>query len=77
MPAMETSARLKNLSRQTIKEAPEYTNDSLVTRDYEIGLHGHYNRKGYWIDDLVNSFLFYSPPMRFAGTSAGTCRKLV
>jgi hypothetical protein len=44
-----------NLSRQTIKESPEYTDESLVTRDYEIGLHGHYNRKGYWVDELVNS----------------------
>jgi uncharacterized protein YrrD len=44
-----------NLSRQTIKESPEYTDESLVTRDYEIGLHGHYSRKGYWIDELVNS----------------------
>ncbi len=44
-----------NLSRQTIKESPEYTDESLVTRDYEIGLHGHYQRKGYWIDDMVNS----------------------
>ena len=44
-----------NLSRQTIKESPEYTDDALVTRDYEISLHGHYNRKGYWVDELVNS----------------------
>ncbi len=44
-----------NLSRQTIKESPEYTDESLVTRDYEIGLHGHYDRKGYWVDELVNS----------------------
>jgi len=44
-----------NLSRQTIKESPEYTDESLVTRDYEIGLHGHYNRKGYWLDELVKS----------------------
>ena len=44
-----------NLSRQAIKESPEYTEESLVTRDYEIGLHGHYNRKGYWVDELVNS----------------------
>jgi uncharacterized protein YrrD len=42
-----------NLSRETIKESPEYTNESLPTRDYEIGLHGHYNRKGYWADELV------------------------
>ena len=44
-----------NLSRQTIKESPEYTDESLVTRDYEISLHGHYNRKGYWVEELVNS----------------------
>ena len=44
-----------NLSRQTIKESPEYTDESLVTREYEIGLHGHYDRKGYWVDELVNS----------------------
>jgi len=40
-----------NLSRETIKQSPEYTEESLLTRDYEIGLHGHYNRKGYWIDE--------------------------
>jgi hypothetical protein len=44
-----------NLSREAIKLSPEYTDDSLLTRDYEIGLHGHYNRKGYWVDELVNS----------------------
>jgi sporulation protein YlmC with PRC-barrel domain len=42
-----------NLSRQTIKESPEYSQESLMTRDYEIELHGHYNRKGYWIDELA------------------------
>jgi len=42
-----------NLSRETIKESPEYTEESLLTRDYEIGLHRHYNRKGYWIDELA------------------------
>jgi uncharacterized protein YrrD len=44
-----------NLSREAIKQSPEYTDESLLTRDYEIGLHGHYNRKGYWVDELVNS----------------------
>jgi hypothetical protein len=39
-----------NLSRETIKQSPEYTDESLITRDYEIGLHRHYNREGYWID---------------------------
>jgi hypothetical protein len=49
------SSVFANLSRQTIKESPEYTEESLLTRDCEIGLHGHYNRKGYWIDEPVNS----------------------
>ena len=40
------------LSRETIKDAPEYTDESLLTRDYETGLHGHYNREGYWVDEL-------------------------
>ena len=40
-----------NLSRETIKQSPEYTEESLLTRDYESGLHQHYNRKGYWVDE--------------------------
>jgi uncharacterized protein YrrD len=43
-----------NLDRETIKQSPEYTEASLITRNYEISLHGHYNRKGYWVDELVN-----------------------
>ena len=33
-----------NLSRETIKHSPEYMEESLLTRDYETGLHLHYNR---------------------------------
>ena len=40
------------LSQKT-KDSPEYTEESLLTRDYEMGLHRHYNRKGYWIDELA------------------------
>ena len=40
-----------NLPRETIKQSPEYTEESLLTRDYETGLHRHYNRRGYWIDE--------------------------
>ena len=40
-----------NLPRETIKQAPEYTEDSLLTREYEAGLHRHYNRRGYWVDE--------------------------
>jgi hypothetical protein len=42
-----------NLSREVIKRSPLYTEESLLTRDYEIGLHQHYNRQGYWVDELV------------------------
>ena len=42
-----------NLDRETIKQSPEYTEESRLNRDYEIGLHRHYNRKGYWIDELA------------------------
>ena len=42
-----------NLSHETIKQSPEYTEESLLTRDYEIKLHGHYQRPGYWDDEPV------------------------
>jgi hypothetical protein len=39
-----------NLSSDSIKQSPEYTEESLLTRDYETALHQHYNRRGYWFD---------------------------
>lgn len=42
-----------NLSRETIKQSPEYMEESRLTRDYEIGLHQHYNRRGYWNNELA------------------------
>jgi len=39
-----------NLTREIIKLAPEYTEESLPARDYEAGLHQHYKRQGYWND---------------------------
>ena len=41
------------LTRETIKAAPEYTDESSLTRDYETGLYGHYNREGYWVEELA------------------------
>ncbi len=41
------------LSREAIKQAPEYMPDTLLDRDYEDRLHGHYGRKTYWADELV------------------------
>jgi uncharacterized protein YrrD len=43
-----------NLSREDIKQSPEYTDESLLTRDYETKLHRHYNLQGYWAADSVN-----------------------
>jgi hypothetical protein len=40
-----------SLSRENIKLAPEYTEQSLLTRDYEVRLHRHYKRQGYWADE--------------------------
>jgi len=42
-----------NLLRETIKQSPEYTEESLLTQDYETGLYRHYNRQGYWADELA------------------------
>lgn len=42
-----------NLSRESIKQAPEYTEKSLLNRDYESELHRHYNRQGYWSDETI------------------------
>lgn len=48
----EKSKVFVNLTRETIEQSPEYTEGSLITRDYEAALHQHYNRQGYWVDEL-------------------------
>ena len=40
-----------NLRRDTIQKAPEYAEESPLSRDYENGLYRHYDRQGYWVDD--------------------------
>jgi sporulation protein YlmC with PRC-barrel domain len=40
-----------NLTSDAIKQSPEYTEESLLTRDYETVLHRHYDRQGYWVDE--------------------------
>lgn len=40
-----------NLSRDAIKGSPEFTDESLQSRDYETTLHRHYDRPGYWADE--------------------------
>jgi len=43
-----------NLTCEIIRQSPEYTEESLLTRDYETELHRHYNRRGYWVDEHVD-----------------------
>jgi hypothetical protein len=45
------------LTRENIKQGPEYQKDSLITRDFESRLHRHYNREGYWSNEAKVSSL--------------------
>ena len=45
----EQSKVFINLTRDAIRNGPEYTDHTLITRDHEIKLHEHYNREGYWV----------------------------
>jgi hypothetical protein len=37
--------------RETIRAAPEYTDEMTLTRAYEEDLHRYYNSRGYWADE--------------------------
>ncbi len=37
------------LSREAIKQSPGYTEETLLTRDFETRLHRHYTIEGYWV----------------------------
>lgn len=43
-----------NLSREAIKQSPEYTEESLLTRDYETDLYRHYDRSEYWTKEQAS-----------------------
>ena len=40
-----------NLTREAIRQAPEYIEGTPITRDHETKLHRHYNREGYWASE--------------------------
>lgn len=44
----EESKVFVNLAREKIQQAPEFTSESLLTREYEDQLYQHYNSRGYW-----------------------------
>jgi len=53
----EESKVFINLTRESIKQGPEFTAQTLITRDHEMKLYRHYNREGYWDEELVKSTL--------------------
>jgi uncharacterized protein YrrD len=40
-----------NIPLEAIKQAPEYTEGLVLTREFETILHIHYHRTGYWVDE--------------------------
>lgn len=45
-----------DLTRAEVKHSPEFTPAALITREYEVKLHGHFNREGYWLDPSAPGF---------------------
>lgn len=48
-----------NLSSEEIKQAPEYSEENLLTRDYETQLHKYYKRNVYWNEKPEERLHFY------------------
>ncbi|MCC5845748.1 MAG: PRC-barrel domain-containing protein [Verrucomicrobia bacterium] len=44
----ESATVFVHLTRDAIRNSPEYREEGLLTREYESGLHTHYQRDGYW-----------------------------
>lgn len=42
---------LIDLPSEAIKQAPEFTNVSMLTREFEEALHDYYKKKGYWEEE--------------------------
>lgn len=55
----DSSKVVVKINREAIKISPEYTDETLMNRNYEAKLHGHYNCQGYWVNEL--------PPMKHVG----------
>ena len=46
------------LSREAIKDAPEYIESGPITREYESRLYDHYDRPPYWLHDAEHKSLY-------------------
>jgi hypothetical protein len=42
-----------NLTRQAVKEAPPYDSATQLDRTQEVGIYKHYQRAGYWLDEML------------------------
>ena len=51
----EDSKVFVDLTRETIKLGPEYTEKSLISREYESALHDYYKRQVYWEKELTRA----------------------
>lgn len=51
----EESKVYVNLTKESIKQSPEYSDELFITRDYENQLYEHYNRRGYWTDEFPDN----------------------
>jgi len=49
----ESSEVFIDITKNAMKDSPEYSNSTLLNRDYEDKLHKHYNHLGYWIDEAA------------------------
>jgi hypothetical protein len=45
-----------DLTKDVIKDSPEYHPSVLVSREYEVNLHKYYGRKGYWEQSSTRKF---------------------
>ncbi len=54
-----------DLSRQAVKDAPEYTSIEMLNREQELRIHQHYGRIGYWRREAL-------PELSGASGHAGT-----
>lgn len=41
------------LTREAVRQSQEYTDELILSREYEVGLHGHYRREGYWTNEPI------------------------
>jgi hypothetical protein len=51
---MGTSKMFVSFSCQTFKQVPEYTGESMLTREYEASLFDNCDCQGYWVDEPAN-----------------------